>query len=139
MFLLDSADVYGRGHNEKIIGEVLREGDNRSKVFLITKFGVRWDLPQGVTIDGSPAYAKKAIQDSIDRMGGVHPDVWILHRIDKNTPIEESVKAMDALRKEGKCKYIGLSEVSLNFSLCFPFPMILTLIDLRSRSARFRL
>lgn len=108
----NTADMYGNGHNEKIIGEVLREGDNREKVFLVTKFGNRWDQPEGMTVDGSPEYAIKALHDSIERMGGIYPDAWILHRIDKKTPIEESVRAMDALRKEGKTKYIGLSECS---------------------------
>lgn len=52
------------------------------------------------------------MNDSIERLGGIYPDCWILHRIDKKTPIEETVRAMDAIRKEGKTKYIGLSEVS---------------------------
>ncbi|GAA5944666.1 uncharacterized protein JCM15063_000826 [Sporobolomyces koalae] len=110
----NTADMYGQGHNEKIIGEVLREGDNRSKVFLVTKFGNRWDAPgvPSYKVDGSPEYAIEAIKNSIERMGGIYPDAWILHRIDKATPIEESVRAMDAIRKEGKCKYIGLSECS---------------------------
>ncbi|GAA6014405.1 hypothetical protein JCM11491_007042 [Sporobolomyces phaffii] len=106
------ADVYGFGHNERIIGQVLREGENRSKVFLVTKFGNRWDLPQGLVTDGSPEYARAAIAASIERLGGVYPDAWILHRVDKKTPIEETVRAMDAIRQEGKCKYIGLSECS---------------------------
>ncbi|GAA5992216.1 hypothetical protein JCM5350_000643 [Sporobolomyces pararoseus] len=108
----NTADVYGSGHNEKIIGEVLREGENRKKVFLVTKFGNRWDLPQGRVVDGSPEYAIKAMNDSVERLGGIYPDCWILHRIDKKTPIEETVRAMDAIRKEGKTKYIGLSECS---------------------------
>jgi len=109
----NTADMYGMGHNEKIIGEVLREGENRSKVFLVTKFGNTWNESHEFTgVDGSPEYAIKAMNDSIERMGGIYPDAWILHRIDKKTPIEESVRAMDAIRKEGKCKYIGLSECS---------------------------
>jgi len=105
------------GHNETIIGEVLREGENRSKVFLVTKFGNTWNESHEFTgVDGSPEYAIKAMNDSIERMGGIYPDAWILHRIDKKTPIEESVRAMDAIRKEGKCKYIGLSEVSHDLS-----------------------
>ncbi|GAA5914905.1 aldo/keto reductase [Sporobolomyces salmoneus] len=108
----NTADMYGDGHNEKIIGEVLREGDNRSKVFLVTKFGNKGSMSSGYTVDGSPAYAREALEASISRLGGLYPDAWIAHRIDKNTPIEETVGAMEALRKEGKCKYIGLSECS---------------------------
>jgi len=108
----DYSSLQRIGHNEKIIGEVLREGDNRSKVFLVTKFGNKWDESKMYSVDGSPEWAIKAMDNSIERLGGLYPDAWILHRIDKKTPIEESVRAMDAIRKEGKCKYIGLSEVS---------------------------
>ncbi|GAA6061884.1 hypothetical protein JCM10212_000525 [Sporobolomyces blumeae] len=116
----NTADVYGNGHNEKIIGQVLREGDNRKRVFLITKFGILFDenpteggpAPGRRGISGTPDYAIEAIDKSIKRLGGIYPDAWILHRIDKATPIEETVRAMDAIRKEGKCKYIGLSECS---------------------------
>ncbi|GAA5966120.1 hypothetical protein JCM21900_004944 [Sporobolomyces salmonicolor] len=110
--LWDTADMYGNGHNEKIIGEVLREGKNRDAVFLVNKFGNRWDMGEGYAVDGSPAYVKQAFAASTERLGGLYPDAWILHRVDKNTPIEETVKAMDELRQEGKFKYIGLSECS---------------------------
>ncbi|GAA5977741.1 hypothetical protein JCM11641_001395 [Rhodosporidiobolus odoratus] len=109
----DTANMYGNGHNEKIIGEVLKEGDNRKKVFLITKFGNKWnEEAQTWFVDGSPEHAIEALEQSIKDLGGLYPDAWLLHRIDKKVPIEESVRAMDALRKEGKCKYIGLSECS---------------------------
>ncbi|CEQ43012.1 SPOSA6832_04900 [Sporobolomyces salmonicolor] len=104
--------MYGNGHNEKIIGEVLREGKNRDAVFLVNKFGNRWGKGDGYAVDGSPAYVKQAFAASTERLGGLYPDAWILHRVDKNTPIEETVKAMDELRQEGKFKYIGLSECS---------------------------
>ncbi|GAA5875753.1 hypothetical protein JCM1840_003507 [Sporobolomyces johnsonii] len=110
--LWDTADMYGNGHNEKIIGEVLREGKNRDAVFLVNKFGNRWDKGEGYEVDGSPEYVKQAFAASTERLGGLYPDAWILHRIDKKTPIEETVKAMDELRQEGKFKYIGLSECS---------------------------
>ncbi|BGP15348.1 hypothetical protein JCM10213_003427 [Rhodosporidiobolus nylandii] len=109
----DTANMYGLGHNEKIIGEVLREGDNRSKVFLVTKFGNRWDNEkQTFYVDGSPEHAIQALDQSIKDLGGLYPDAWLLHRIDKTVPIEETVRAMHALRSEGKTRYIGLSECS---------------------------
>lgn len=97
---------YGQGHNEELIGEVLKEPGNREKVFLVTKFG---NTPKGV--NGTPEYVKEAIDNSIKRLG-TKPDAWILHRIDKKTPIENTVTAMEEQRKLGKCKYIGLSECS---------------------------
>ncbi|GAA5955779.1 hypothetical protein JCM8115_006850 [Rhodotorula mucilaginosa] len=109
----DTATMYGRGHNEKIIGDVLREGENRKKVFLIDKFGNRWDdEKKSFYVDGSPEYAIEALDQSIKDLGGLYPDAYLLHRIDKQTPIEQTVRALDALRKEGKTKYIGLSECS---------------------------
>ena len=105
----NTADVYGSGANEELIGSVLAEGDNRSKVFLITKFGGRIENGK-MTISGSKEYAAQAIDASIKRLG-TKPDAWILHRIDKSTPIEESVQAMEDARKAGKTRYIGLSEV----------------------------
>ncbi|GAA5986310.1 hypothetical protein JCM10908_003699 [Rhodotorula pacifica] len=109
----DTATIYGMGHNEKIIGEVLREGDNRKKVFLIDKFGNRLDNENKTYyVDGSPEYTIEALDQSIKDLGGLYPDAYLLHRIDKKTPIEQTVRALDALRKEGKTKYIGLSECS---------------------------
>lgn len=109
----DTADMYGRGHNEQIIGEVLREGENRKKVFLIDKFGNRWDdEKKSFYVDGSPDWTIEALDQSIKHLGGLYPDAYLLHRVDKKTPIEQTVRALDALRKEGKTKYIGLSECS---------------------------
>ncbi|GAA5906774.1 hypothetical protein JCM6882_003298 [Rhodosporidiobolus microsporus] len=112
--LWDTATMYGFGHNEKIIGEVLREGDNRKKVFLVDKYGNRFNKETGEWwVDGSPASTRESFEQSVKDLGGIYPDAYLLHRIDKNTPIEESVKAMEALRQEGKTKYIGLSECSV--------------------------
>ncbi|BGP61919.1 hypothetical protein NBRC10512v2_003239 [Rhodotorula toruloides] len=108
----DTSSMYGWGHNEKIIGEVLKEGDNRKKVFLISKFGIKQDGKGGMVVDGSPQNVIDALDQSIKDLGGLYPDAYLLHRVDKNVPIEETVRALDALRKEGKTKYIGLSECS---------------------------
>ncbi|GAA5841873.1 hypothetical protein JCM11251_005407 [Rhodosporidiobolus azoricus] len=111
--LWDTADIYGFGHNEKIIGEVLREGDNRKKVFLVDKFGNRVNQETGEwSVDGSPSWVLEAFEKSVKALGGLYPDAWLLHRIDKKTPVEDSVRAMDSIRKDGKVKYIGLSECS---------------------------
>ena len=108
--------MYANGANEELIGSVLAEGDNRSKVFVITKFGQRWgEGIDGYKCDGPASYTTAAIDASIKRLGFA-PDAWALHRIDKTVPIEETVKAMDDARKAGKTTYIGLSEVS-----CRPF------------------
>ncbi|GAA5847731.1 hypothetical protein JCM9279_005004 [Rhodotorula babjevae] len=110
----DSAAAYGGGHNEQLIGDVLREGDNRKKVFLISKFGFGTALsPEGQPmLDGSAENVVRSIDKSIKDLGGLYPDAYLQHRVDKKTPIEETVRALDAVRKEGKTKYIGLSECS---------------------------
>ncbi|GAA6038801.1 hypothetical protein JCM8097_002897 [Rhodosporidiobolus ruineniae] len=107
----NTATIYGPdSHNEKLIGEVLKEGNNREKVTITTKWGLKMDNGELVT-DGSAAFARHCLENSIKNLGSA-PDIWLLHRIDKNTPVEESVQAMEDARKEGKCKYIGLSAMS---------------------------
>ncbi|KAJ3194518.1 hypothetical protein HK101_002533 [Irineochytrium annulatum] len=108
----DTADMYGCGANEKLIAKVLKT--RRSEVFLCTKFGIMRDPATGALrgISGKPDYVKKACQDSLDRLGVEHIDLYYQHRVDKQTPIEETVKAMAELVKEGKVKYLGLSEAS---------------------------
>ncbi|KAL8283308.1 hypothetical protein RQP46_005718 [Phenoliferia psychrophenolica] len=107
----NTATVYGvDSHNEKLIGEVLREGDNRSKVIITTKWGLR-RVGTDSEVVGTAAFAKECIDKSIVNLGSA-PDIWLLHRIDKNTPVEESVKAMQEAREAGKCKFIGLSSMS---------------------------
>merc|ERR1712093_36495 len=111
----DTADMYGAGHNEELIGEVLREGDNRSKVFLATKFGNTFDKEKRENtwqIKGSPDYVRSSLADSLERLGVDSVDLYYQHRVDRETPIEDTVKAMDELRKQGKFKYLGLSECS---------------------------
>lgn len=106
----DTADVYAKGDNEKLVAQVLVP--NRDKIFIATKFGFRWgnDVPRPV--DASPAYLKKAVEDSLQRLGVDHIDLYYAHRIDPTIPVEETVGAMADLVREGKIKYIGLSEAS---------------------------
>jgi len=108
----DTAFMYGLGENERLIGEVLREGDNRKKVFLISKFGIEMSPEGEMSTDGSPENVIRSIDRCIELLGGLYPDAYLLHRVDKDTPIEETVRALDAVRKEGKTKFIGLSECS---------------------------
>ncbi|GAA6036044.1 hypothetical protein JCM8097_006584 [Rhodosporidiobolus ruineniae] len=111
----NTANLYGWGHNEKIIGDVLREGNNREKVYLVSKWGHRYrgdPADMDIYIDGSAAHCADAFEQSVKDLGGLYPDAYLLHRVDPNTPIEESVRAMDALRQAGKIKHIGLSECS---------------------------
>ncbi|MFI6796507.1 aldo/keto reductase [Streptosporangium canum] len=108
---LDTADMYGRGHNEELVGRAIR--DRRDEVVLATKFGiVRTEDPARRGIDGSPAYVKKAADASLQRLGVDHIDLYYLHRRDPAVPVEETVGAMGELVAEGKVGRIGLSEVS---------------------------
>jgi aryl-alcohol dehydrogenase-like predicted oxidoreductase len=109
----DTADVYGNGKNEELISNVLRA--NRDKVFIATKFGFR-STPDGKlsTFDGSPAYIKQAVEASLKRLKINTIDLYYAHRIDPNVPVEEMVGAMAELVKEGKVRYLGLSEASAN-------------------------
>ncbi|TSD63294.1 aldo/keto reductase [Inquilinus sp. KBS0705] len=109
----DTADVYGNGQNEKLVSQVLKP--NRDKIFLATKFGFRADSSGRLTtFDGSPAYMKTAVEASLKRLQTDVIDLYYAHRIDPNVPVEETVGAMADLVKEGKVKYIGLSEASPN-------------------------
>ncbi|HEV2478842.1 MAG TPA: aldo/keto reductase [Puia sp.] len=113
----DTADMYGNGKNEELISKVLTE--NRKKIFIATKFGFRFR--DGVTgpsssgntfIDGSPAWIKQAAENSLKRLKIDTIDLYYAHRIDPKVPVEETVGAMAQLVKEGKVRYIGLSEAS---------------------------
>ncbi|MFT3822353.1 MAG: aldo/keto reductase [Chitinophagaceae bacterium] len=106
----DTADMYGNGHNEELISKVLVP--NRDKIFLATKFGFRWRDDGTYYFDGSPAYLKQAVEKSLKRLKIDTIDLYYAHRIDPNVPVEEMVGAMAELVKEGKVKYLGLSEAS---------------------------
>jgi aryl-alcohol dehydrogenase-like predicted oxidoreductase len=104
----DTADVYGEGHNEELVGKVLRR--HREKVIIATKFGNQV-LPEGKrAINGKPEYVRSACDASLKRLGVDHIDLYYQHRVDKNVPIEDTVGAMADLVRQGKVRYLGLSE-----------------------------
>jgi len=107
----DTADTYGHGHNEELIGRFL--AGRRDKVFLATKFAiVRKPGSQERRIDNSPAYVRQACEASLKRLGIETIDLYYAHRRDPAVPIEDTVGAMAALVKAGKVRFLGLSEVS---------------------------
>lgn len=103
----DTADVYGNGHNETLLGSAVRE--IRQDVILATKFGF---LPNEAGLNGRPEYVKKACDASLTRLGTDYIDLYYLHRIDPEVPLTETVGAMADLVSAGKVRYLGLSEVS---------------------------
>jgi aryl-alcohol dehydrogenase-like predicted oxidoreductase len=105
---LDTADVYGQGDNEELVGRAI--AGRRDEVVLATKFGNRWFEDGTRTIDGSPEYVRSAIGASLRRLNVDHVDLYYQHRVDANTPIEETVGAMAELVDEGKVRHLGLSE-----------------------------
>src|SRR5438045_7114501 len=108
---LDTADMYGPFTNEQLVGRAIR--DRRDEVVLATKFGnERRDDGSRVGINGRPDYVKKACDASLQRLGVDHIDLYYQHRVDKDTPIEETVGAMADLVKTGKVRYLGLSEAA---------------------------
>jgi aryl-alcohol dehydrogenase-like predicted oxidoreductase len=107
--LLDTADIYGPFTNEELVGRAIR--DRRKEVFLATKFGIlRSADPNYRGVCGRPEYVRQACEASLKRLGVDVIDLYYQHRVDPETPIEETVRAMAALVKEGKVRYIGLSE-----------------------------
>lgn len=106
----DTADVYGSGKNEELISKVL--APNRQKIFIATKFGFTQDANGRMSFNGSPAYMRTAVENSLKRLNIDTIDLYYAHRIDPNVPVEEMVGAMAELVKEGKVRYIGLSEAS---------------------------
>lgn len=113
----DTADVYGNGANEKLLSTVLAE--KREQIFIATKFGFRLRNSQGSVfgggesyVDGSPAYIRQAVENSLKRLKIETIDLYYAHRVDPAVPIEETVGAMADLVKEGKVRYLGLSECS---------------------------
>jgi aryl-alcohol dehydrogenase-like predicted oxidoreductase len=107
----DTSDMYGPYKNEILVGKALK--DIRKNVVIATKFGImRTGDPKVRGINGRPEYVKTSCEGSLKRLGTDYIDLYYLHRVDPNTPIEETVGAMGELVKEGKVKYIGLSEAS---------------------------
>ena len=104
--------MYGYGENEKLLQKAFN--GKWDKLILATKFGIVRDKqnPANRSINGKPEYVKQACEASLKRLGRETIDLYYLHRVDQSTPIEETVGAMAELVKEGKVRYIGLSEVS---------------------------
>ena len=108
--LFDTAEMYGPHTNEVLVGKALK--DRRDKAFIATKFGINRQPDGSAVTDGSPANVRRAVEGSLSRLGVDHIDLYYQHRIDPNTPIEETVGAMAELVKEGKVRFIGLSEAA---------------------------
>jgi aryl-alcohol dehydrogenase-like predicted oxidoreductase len=107
---LDSADMYGWGHNEELLGKALK--GRREKAIVATKFGQTKSADGKQGVDGSPAYVQKACETSLKRLGIDVIDLYFQHRVDPNTPIEETVGAMKRLVEQGKVRALGLSEAA---------------------------
>jgi aryl-alcohol dehydrogenase-like predicted oxidoreductase len=107
---LDTANVYGFGHNEELIGRVLSA--RRSEMVLATKFGFREKEGGGLQIDGHPDRVRARCDESLQRLKTDVIDLYYLHRLDPQVPIEETVGAMARLVEAGKVRHLGLSEVS---------------------------
>jgi aryl-alcohol dehydrogenase-like predicted oxidoreductase len=109
---LDTADAYGIGDNEELVGKTIR--GRRDEFFIATKFAnIRTkEDPSKWGLSGKPEYVQSACEASLKRLGVDHIDLYYQHRVDPNTPIEDTVNAMAALVKAGKVKYLGLSEAS---------------------------
>ena len=109
---LDTADVYGYGDNEILVGKAIR--NRRDKVFLATKFAIVRDKanPNLRGVSGKPEYVRSSCEASLKRLGVDTIDLYYQHRVDPQTPIEETVGAMAELVREGKVRFLGLSEAS---------------------------
>jgi len=110
MTLLDTADIYGPYKNEELVGQAIR--GRREPVVVATKFGIVRDLanPSLRGVNGKPEYVRQCCEASLRRLGIETIDLYYQHRVDPATPIEETVGAMAELVKEGKVRYLGLSE-----------------------------
>lgn len=111
MNFLDTADVYGSGHNEGLVGKAIR--GRRDEVIVATKFGnVRGPNGTFIGVNGRPDYVRTACEASLRRLGVERIDLYYQHRMDQKVPIEETVGAMAELVREGKLRFLGLSEAS---------------------------
>lgn len=133
--LIDTADMYGGGKNEELVGRALK--DVRDKAFLASKFG-NLRLPDGTRkICGTPEYVAEACDKSLQRMGVEHIDLYYLHRVDPTVPIEDTVGAMGKLVQDGKVGAIGLSEAGATTirkaHATFPLAAVQTEYSLASR------
>ena len=111
MTFLDTADIYGMGRNEELVGKAIK--DRRDKVILATKFGnVRRADGTFVGVNGKPDYVRSACEASLRRLQVDMIDLYYQHRVDPNTPIEDTVGAMAGLIEAGKVRFLGLSEAA---------------------------
>ena len=110
--LFDTADMYGPHTNEMLVGKAL--AGRRDEAVIATKFGIVRDpgYPAKRSVNGRPEYVRQACEGSLSRLGVDHIDLYYQHRVDPDTPIEETVGAMDQLVAEGKVRYLGLSEAA---------------------------
>ncbi|MFF4371731.1 aldo/keto reductase [Streptomyces sp. NPDC001594] len=106
--LLDTADFYGVGHNEELIGRAV--AGRRDEAVIATKFGFANQLGEPTVIRGDAAYVRQACEASLRRLGVDHIDLYYQHRVDPQVPIEETVGAMAELVQAGKVRHLGLSE-----------------------------
>jgi aryl-alcohol dehydrogenase-like predicted oxidoreductase len=108
---LDTSDMYGTGHNEELVGKAIK--GRREKVIIATKFGVvRGKKGEFLGVNGKPHYVRSACESSLRRLDLDVIDLYYQHRVDPDTPIEETMDAMAQLVKEGKVRYLGLSEAA---------------------------
>jgi aryl-alcohol dehydrogenase-like predicted oxidoreductase len=107
---LDTADVYGDGHNEELVGEAI--AGRRDEVQLATKFTLSRQPDGSMKTDGRPEYVRQAIDASLRRLGVDSVDLYYQHRVDPTVPIEDTVGAMAELVQQGKVRHLGLSEAS---------------------------
>ncbi|GAA3539615.1 aldo/keto reductase [Amycolatopsis ultiminotia] len=105
--LLDTANVYGAGENEKLVGRAI--AGRRDEVVLATKFGIVW-TDDGMTARGDAAYVKQSCDESLQRLGVDHIDLYYQHRVDQTVPVEETWAALAELVQAGKIRYAGISE-----------------------------
>ena len=109
--LFDTAEMYGPYTHEELLGRAF--AGRRDRVFLATKFGIGYNAERtALKVDGSPANVRRAIEGSLKRLNTDHVDLYYLHRVDPDTPIEETVGAMAELVTEGKVRFLGLSEAA---------------------------
>jgi aryl-alcohol dehydrogenase-like predicted oxidoreductase len=108
---LDTADVYGVGANKTLVGQAI--ANRRDRVVLATKFGIQgFDKHFSLIVNGRPEYVRQSCEASLQRLGIETIDLYYLHRVDPNVPIEDTVGAMSDLVRQGKVRYLGLSEAA---------------------------
>ena len=109
--LFDTAEMYGPLTNETLLGRALK--DRRDQAFVATKFGIRYNEDRSaLLVDGRSENVRRSIEGSLQRLGVDHVDLYYLHRVDPDTPIEDTVGAMGRLVTEGKVRFLGLSEAA---------------------------